>query len=285
MSLMMKTMEDNQGSKKHSISWKIGTVLSFFIYYSGISAIYRFIRLSIFHKSIAIALTYHRIDKNTIDHMTALQSTFDNQLAYLSNYFKVISLDDFINYTQIKKWTDGDLATITFDDGYRDTLSIASPILLKYKLPATVFITTGWTGTKDMLTTEEIRELKRQNFTIGAHTVTHPRLSQLSRNEIHNELLESRKTLEKILNEKINFFAYPKGKSADVGTVAIESAIAVGFKAAFSTENGIINKTSNIFFLPRLGIRDIPLFVFKVRVSGIFESFFFRSIRKLLGLT
>ena len=59
-----------------------------------------------------------------------------------------------------------------------------------------------------------------------------------------------------------------------------------GYEAAFSTENGCItNNTKNFFTLNRLGMRNYPLFVFKVRVSGIFESRLFIRFREYVRLT
>src|SRR5204863_7402170 len=50
---------------------------------------------------------------------------------------------------------------ITFDDGFRDNLTVALPLLEKYSMPATVFVTSGFLGKDDYLSREELRELSR----------------------------------------------------------------------------------------------------------------------------
>jgi peptidoglycan/xylan/chitin deacetylase (PgdA/CDA1 family) len=217
--------------------------------------------------------------------MTVLQTTLDGHLEYLKDNFSVITLAEIVEHYISRKWPDSDVVAITFDDGYRDNLTLAAPILNKYGLPATVFVTSGWIGSPDMLSNAEILELQSRNVAIGAHTVSHPRLADISRNNIEIELKESKANLQGILNKEVCVMAYPKGKQGDVGTVAVELARAAGYQAAFSTENGLVNEAADIHFLPRLGIREVPLFVFKVRVSGIFESPTIRRSRKTMGLT
>ena len=65
-------------------------------------------------------------------------------MAFLSKYRRVVPLSEVVD--QITKGTSPSAGTvcITFDDGYLDNLTIAAPILEKYKLPATLFLATGY---------------------------------------------------------------------------------------------------------------------------------------------
>lgn len=281
----MSEGQTNTGKQIYNFAWKVGTALSFMLYYSGICALYKFVRQSLLKRTIAIVLTYHSVCRDTYDHMTVLQQTLDSHLRFLSRCFTVIPLAEMVDYYNSGKWPDKDVVAVSFDDGFLDNLTLAVPILKKYEVSATVFMTTDWIGAQGMLSKADILELQSSNITIGAHTMTHARLADISREIAEVELKESKAILEKILNKEVRFVAYPKGKQSDVGSTAVTLAEAVGYHAAFSTENGLINKASNIFFLPRLGIRNIPLFVFKVRVSGLFESPICSLIRKMFRLT
>ena len=64
---------------------------------------------------------------------------FEEQLKFLVNNYRLISLD---NITEYYLNNDVPAAVITFDDGFKDNLEYALPVLKKYKVPGTIFITT-----------------------------------------------------------------------------------------------------------------------------------------------
>ena len=77
----------------------------------------------------------------------------------------------------------GNAVILTFDDGFRDVLKNAFPLLKAQGVPFTVFLTTGWIETRDgIMRKEEVRKLAEQGgdqITWGAHGVTHRRLTEL----------------------------------------------------------------------------------------------------------
>jgi len=104
-------------------------------------------------KSLTV-LNYHRIDNPDRDgfntfkpNISARVDDFDNQMKYLSRWFRVVSMHDVINWLDKRISLPPYAALITFDDGYLDNYTNAYPILRKYNFPATIFLTTNHIGT------------------------------------------------------------------------------------------------------------------------------------------
>lgn len=105
---------------------------------------------------------------------------------------------------------------LTFDDGYKEQLYIAR-YLARHGIKATFFIITGlkyYIG-KELLEPSEVREIYRLGHEIGSHTVTHINMINVDRDTMHRELVESKKTLEDIINDTVHSFAYPFGPHSD----------------------------------------------------------------------
>lgn len=278
---------ENIEEAKYRLFWFIGTILSFILYFSGIAWIFTFIRKRILKKFISTVIMYHRIrnDNKDLD-ISVTTKTFDRQMKYLKTHFDVASLDTLIDNIKKKTRTKTDSVAITFDDGYKDNYSNAYFILKKCKLPATIFLITGEIGKNDdMLNADEIHKMENERITFGSHTVNHQVLSKVSEEIATKEIVNSRLDLEEIINKKVKFFAYPKGKRYHFNEVIKAFVKNTGYKAAFTTENGQINEESDLFELKRIGIRNCPLFVFKVRVSGIFESRIIYFVRNVFKMT
>jgi peptidoglycan/xylan/chitin deacetylase (PgdA/CDA1 family) len=94
-----------------------------------------------------VILMYHRIAKPPVDpwSLSVSPEGFDRQMAWLRANRKVVGLDQLASDLTAGRPVSGTVA-ITFDDGYRDNLLTAKPILEKHGLPATVFLATGLLG-------------------------------------------------------------------------------------------------------------------------------------------
>jgi peptidoglycan/xylan/chitin deacetylase (PgdA/CDA1 family) len=129
------------------------------------------------------------------------------------------------------------LAALSFDDGMEDNHSQALPILSELGAPATVYVVSGLIGERNpwiayearMMTADELLDLHSAGWELGAHTVTHPDLSQLDRAGCVREMADSRATLEKLTGVPVRTFAYP---FCTYGADALAAAAEVGFEAA-----------------------------------------------------
>ena len=68
---------------------------------------------------------------------------FEKQIVHLAKNYKIISLNKIVDRIKDKRSL-GRCVAITFDDGFRDNYENAYPILRKYNIPATIFLTTGY---------------------------------------------------------------------------------------------------------------------------------------------
>lgn len=101
-------------------------------------------------RAAATILTYHRVvapmEGYPIHHpfsgLVVTKDQFEQQLKFLRTNYAVISLSELAIKLQHKEDT-SNCVVLTFDDGYLDNLTLALPLLEKYQVPATVFITTG----------------------------------------------------------------------------------------------------------------------------------------------
>lgn len=127
-------------------------------------------------------------------------------------------------------------AALTFDDGPVDNVEALAPLLDELRVPATVFLVSGWLGRPypwapetRLVTEDEARALQRSGLEIGAHTRTHADLSALRYEEALDELAGSKRDLEEMLDAPVEVAAYPFGRaSADT----IRACRDAGFRAA-----------------------------------------------------
>jgi peptidoglycan/xylan/chitin deacetylase (PgdA/CDA1 family) len=92
-------------------------------------------------------LTYHRVNDDADPFLPAMSTAvLDRHLNYVARAYRVLPLEEIVERAQKGSLPRNSLA-ITFDDGYRDNLTHAAPILSRYKLPSTVFLATGFIGT------------------------------------------------------------------------------------------------------------------------------------------
>jgi len=88
---------------------------------------------------------YHRIIKDPQDDpynlgMCVTEKTFEQQLDFFAENFTDISLSNYCQNRQDIESDNTSYITLTFDDGYRDNLDVALPIINKYKLSSTIFV-------------------------------------------------------------------------------------------------------------------------------------------------
>lgn len=226
----------------------------------------------IFYKTAPILL-YHRISKVSADPtlLCVTPECFESHLKFLKEHYDVIPLS-VLSERLMAGTLKGNEAAVTFDDGYNDNLINALPLLEKYNVPSTIFITTGSLGERASFEWDMgYKELDRAIFLnekeiillanhplieIGAHTVTHPSLANIPPERQKEEIIESRAVLERITGKNIKSFAYPFGGAYDINNLSRKIIEKAGFDFAYSNIQSLAVSTNNRFCIPRINIRE-----------------------------
>ena len=107
------------------------------------------------------------------------------------------------------------------------------------------------------MTSEELREVSRGTLlSVGAHTISHSRLSQLSESSQWTEISESKSILERILGRPVYTFSYPFGDRSDYTDRTVKAVRAAGYRLACSNFEGTVGPKSDRFQLPRLHVEN-----------------------------
>lgn len=123
----------------------------------GLLNSYAFLRRKLTKSQVAILL-YHRVcPKNDNWSLNPLSpQSFERQMEYSYRNYEILPLDRLVQYIQREKTLPEKAVVITFDDGYKDNYLYAYPILKKYHIPATIFLTTGHIGSSKLFWFDEV---------------------------------------------------------------------------------------------------------------------------------
>jgi peptidoglycan/xylan/chitin deacetylase (PgdA/CDA1 family) len=198
------------------------------------------------------------------------------------NGYAVVDLDAAFHRSAARA-TDGKrLAVVTFDDGFLDFKTDAWPVLSELGFTATVFLPTAFIGQarrlfkgRPCLTWSEVRKLHGLGVRFGSHTVTHPKLYDLSWSAIRGELLDSRTALEQELGGPVRTFAYPYAFPQEDGDFAKrfkEELMEAGYAAGVTTAIGRMTPSSDPLRLNRLPVNDCDdETLFAAKMAGAYD--------------
>ncbi len=225
------------------------------------------------HNSPAI-LTYHSIDDSG-SVISLKPETFRAQIHHLVRHgIPVAPLREAPSRP-------GSVA-ITFDDGFRNFYQCAFPVLCEYRLPATVFVVSGYCGRANdwpsqpaagipklpLMGWSELQEISRYGIDLGVHTVNHPRLTGIPEREVLAEFRSCREEIEARTGKPADTMAYPYG---DSNRPVRQCARQAGFEVACGTSLAKLASYSDPMDLPRL-----DMYYFQ-------KLFWFRSLWSLHG--
>ena len=204
---------------------------------------------------------------------------FEAHLRYMRRHGDFISADDAVDALTRASGIGGRYFCVTFDDGVKNCVTNALPILAAHACPAVFFIATDYVGLEldrdwdrirpfpqpytgfraafDFVTWDDCRALRRAGMTIGAHTCRHVRLSALDADAADRELRDSKARIERELGEPCVHFAAPwgvPGQDFDPSRHP-RRAEAIGFRSFHTTQPGANRSHGDPLAIRRIGVR------------------------------
>lgn len=204
---------------------------------------------------------------------------FDDQIAQfealiveLMKIGTFVTTDECVDMLKGKRSIDGRYFHLSFDDGFRNVVNNAIPVLMRHGVPAIIFVPTSFMGADFQMTTKYCREITLYNttielmkwqdleklrllgFEIGSHTKTHARFSAISGDPdfMYEEIAGSKQEIEKRLGIECKYISWPYGKKADSDGASLSMVEKVGYHACFGAFRGsIVPQITNIFAIPR----------------------------------
>jgi len=226
-------------------------------------------------------LEYHSVNDMINTPLSVTTGNFKRQMEYLSKRgYTTISLDDLYRYYTSKSPLSKKPIIITFDDGYEDNYVNAYPIFKKYGFTATIFLVTGYvdkvvkfelppasSNGENILSWEEIREMKKNGISFGSHTCSHSFLTRIPDDQAEWEIKESKKRIEEEVEIKVNSFCYPSG---DFNEKIKQMVISSQYRVACA-EVLPLQEKQDLLCLERIAIyRRDDMLMFRFKLSRLF---------------
>lgn len=206
-------------------------------------------------------LLYHSISDTPV-HLAISATQFEAQLAYLKRkgYRSITPGKVFACAGAISK-----SVLITFDDGLRDNLITATPLLQKYGLSATLFVATDFIGRSasyskypafqilPMVSAAEVTALEKAGWSIGTHGAAHINYPHLTNEEIVTDVKKAHAVLAPLLahSEGLQYLALPRNKHDPRVREVVKSA---GIRYAFAGGDRLAVHHSNPYAIPRISV-------------------------------
>ena len=191
-------------------------------------------------------LIFHDIVKKKINNWADVSMDFFNEFLLTSLRHNKQS-SSIINYGLGSK----NSTIITFDDGKLSNYKLAFPKLLELNMSATFFICPENINKKDFLTWAMVNEMADHGMEIGSHSMSHPFLSLLRKEEVEYEAQKSKDIIEQNIGQEVVSFAYPYGDFSRTTDFILKSA---GYKYICTSKPGFSDLDST--FLRRNSVHS-----------------------------
>ena len=235
-------------------------------------------------KQLSILL-YHKVNDLVDNPTTVPVAIFDQQLGRLGELgYNVVDLDAVLDHYTLGEPLPDPAVLITFDDGYRDTLENALPVLQRHGFSAVIFIPVAYMEDETPLPHETrlaergmhnrtldwglMRELDGAGVRVESHGIAHRPLAEVTLDEAVREIAVSKLRLEGELGRPVRAYAYVKGSEAHFHPEHESILKQAGYEIAFTTISRANGVDTNPFRLGRYNVEPYPERTFDLVLSG-----------------
>jgi peptidoglycan/xylan/chitin deacetylase (PgdA/CDA1 family) len=239
-------------------------------------------------------LMYHKVNDRSGEPATVPTGRFAEQMDQLGRLgYAVVDLDAVLAHYLDGQSLPPRAVLITFDDGYRDNLENALPVLQRHGYPAVVFAPVGFVGASNPLPHDEraardgvvhptvdwdeLRALEAGGVRVESHGISHVPLSRLTDEEARREILDSKERLEQALGRRVRAFAFVKGGQAHFAPRHVEMLRDAGYDLGFTTISGANGRGSDRFRLRRYAVEPFAERTFELVLSGACDAIRFKD--------
>ena len=230
-------------------------------------------------------LMYHKVNDEPENSVTIPVTLFDEQMAQLGELgYTPVSIEDVRGYYIDGATLPPRAVLISFDDGYRDNLENAAPVLQRYGYPAVIFVPIGYLdGSRPLphdehlasrgilnrtLQWSDFAELEAAGLRVESHGIGHRPLADLEVDEAAREITLSKLRLEEALGRPVCAFAYVKGSEAHYRLVHLSLLRQAGYELAFTSISGANGPSTDPLQLHRYNVEPYPERTFELVLAG-----------------
>lgn len=230
-------------------------------------------------------LMYHKVNDRPENPISVPIGLFDEQMTVLAELgYEVVSLDAVLDHVAGIRPLPPGAVLITFDDGYRDVLENALPVLRRHGYPAVIFVPIGYLDdarplpheehlaaeglVNPTLNWDELPELEAGGIRVESHGISHRPLADLDVDEAAREITLSKLRLEERLGRPVRAFAYVKGSEAHYRPVHLSLLKQAGYEIAFTSVSGGNRAQMDPLRLHRYNIEPYAHRTFELVLSG-----------------
>ena len=204
----------------------------------------------------AAILVYHHVSSNTPPATSVSVEQFESHLNYLSDHHTVVPLGEIVNHLQSGTELKQSAIAITFDDGYRNILDNAHPLLTKYAMPYTVFINPTLIGKQpNQLNWAQIKDMSKQGVIFANHTSDHQHILARATTENDQQWLTrvladidvAERLIQQQLGYSLKWLAYPYG---EYNLLLKDTLVKQGY-IGLGQQSGAVSYNSDFGALPR----------------------------------